>query len=398
MINKISKVISVIVIVLMLASCNKNDDPVTGNYKRGDLITTKEGGSLTKAQVIDRVTELDASGFALYDVTYESITYRTQYMGKAIDSRGLIILPKNVSTVHLLLYCHGTELPSERLNVEKITPSLFDGGTSDFGDVRNMGLSWATAGFAVFIPDYIGFGLTLGKDHPYVYYPEMFVSNIDGLLAVKELLQQKGLPYDNRLFLAGWSQGAGAAVSAHKNIQESYAADFTVVASSGLAGPYNFNRFAESFLERKNEKLDALPIFSWGLYSLNKFSSLQRPTDQLYSYPVYDQFSSILVPSGRPAEVFSEYFLKHWENGSDTAFKNILTTNSFHSGWKPIGKVFLHHGDNDSLVPDYNTTDAFTGLTNAGGDIKKYIYPGGTHTSELGNFISNTLIDFNLLR
>ena len=78
-----------------------------------------------------------------------------------------------------------------------------------------MGLTWASAGYTVFIPDYIGFGLTLGKDHPYLYYPEMFISN-----------------------------------------------DFTVVASSGLAGPYNFKRFAESFLERKNEEIDALPIFS----------------------------------------------------------------------------------------------------------------------------------------
>lgn len=140
--------------------------------------------------------------------------------------------------VYLLMYCHGIELPSVRLNVEKITPSLYDGGVEDFRDVRNMGLTWASAGYAVFIPDYIGFGVTLGKDHPYLYYPEMFISNIDGLLAVKERLQQKGLPYDNSLLLAGWSQGAGAAISAHKYIQENYAADFTVVASSGLAGPY----------------------------------------------------------------------------------------------------------------------------------------------------------------
>ena len=62
------------------------------------------------------------------------------------------------------------------------------------------------------------------------------------------------------------------------------------------------------------------------------------------------------------------------------------------------GKVFLHHGDEDDLVPVYNTEDAYNGLTAAGGDIKKYIYPGGTHISELGNFISNTLTEFNLLK
>lgn len=386
------------IISLVTISCSKDEDIAPGNHSRGDLIEAMEKGSLSKAEIIERVTELDARGFAEYDVTYETVTYCTQYMGKPIDSRGLLILPKGAPKVHLLIYCHGTELPSVRLNVEKITPSLYDGGKSDFSDVRNMGLGWATAGYVIFIPDYIGFGHTLGRDHPYVYFPEMFVSNIDGLLAVKKVLQQKGLDYDNRLFLAGWSQGAGAAVSAHKYIQENYAGEFTVVASSGLAGPYNFNRFAESFLERKNENIDALPIFSWGVYSLNKFSALRRPTDQLYSYPVYDQFSSILVPSKKPAEVFRDYFLKRWADGSDLALKQILAANSFHQGWHPLGKVFLHHGDADSLVPEYNTEDAYNGLTAAGGDIKKYIYPGGTHISELGNFISNTLTEFNLLR
>ncbi len=390
--------LSITALFFSLMSCDKEEDIASGNFSRGDLIEAVENGSICKAEIVQRVTELDASTLAQYDVSYEHITYRTQYMGKPIDSRGLLILPKGVPNVHLIMYCHGTELPSVRLNVEKITPSLYDGGEENFSDVRNMGLTWASAGYAVFIPDYIGFGLTLGKDHPYVYYPEMFISNIDGLLAVKERLQQLTLSYDNRLFLAGWSQGAGAAISAHKYIQETYASDFSVIASSGLAGPYNFKRFAESFLERKNEELDALPIFSWGLYAMNKFSSLKRPTDQLYTYPVYDQFSSILTPSKKPSQVFSEYFLNKWTDGSDVALIQTLETNSFNKGWKPTGRVFLHHGDEDSLVPPYNTEDAFNGFTAAGGDVKKYIYPGGTHINKLGDFIFNTLNDFNSLR
>lgn len=386
------------IICLQMMACKKENNIASGDYQRGDLIETVEKGTLSKAAIIDRVTELDAGSFAQYDVTYQSITYRTEYMGKPVDSRGLLILPVNAPKVYLLMYCHGTELPSVRLNVEKITPSLYDGSATDFRDVRNMGLGWATAGYTIFIPDYIGFGLTLGKDHPYLYYLEMFISDIDGLLAVKQVLQKKGLSYDNRLFLTGWSQGAGAALSAHKYIQESYASEFTVVATSGLAGPYNYKRFAESFLERKNEKIDALPIFSWGLYSLNKFSSLKRPTDQLYTYPVYDQFSSILVPSGKPEEVFSDYFLKRWADGSDTALEHALENNTFSSGWKPVGKVFLHHGDADSLVPLYNTEDAYDSLTAAGGDVKKYIYAGGTHIDQLGNYIANTLSDFNKLK
>ncbi len=384
---------------LPIVSCVNNPESIASDhYNRGDLISHHEKGTLTKLEVIERVTELKANDFAKYDVSYEHITYSTIYMGKVIDSDGLLLLPKGAPQTRLLMYCHGTELPSAYLNVDKITPSMFNGEQDDFRDVRNMGLSWATAGYTVFIPDYIGFGATIAEEHPYVCFQEMFESNIDGLLAVKELLLNKDIGFDNHLFLTGWSQGAGASLSAHKYIQEKYSDQFTVMASSSLSGPYNFVRFAESFLERKNEEITAMPIFSWGLYSLNKFTSLRRPTDQLYAYPVFSQFSSILVPSKKPAKVFNAYFLKKWEDGSDSAFKNVLIANSFHEGWKPVGKVFLHHGDVDDLVPSYNTEDAYNGLRASGGDVKKYIYPGGKHDTDLGNYILNTLTDFNQIQ
>jgi dienelactone hydrolase len=112
-------------------------------------------------------------------------------------------------------------------------------------ETRNIALGWASAGFAVFVPDYIGFGITSDKEHPYLAYDELFKSNVDGLLAVKQFLSQQDITYDNRLFLAGWSQGAGACLSAHKFIQEQYASEFTVTASSSLAGPYNFRHFID---------------------------------------------------------------------------------------------------------------------------------------------------------
>ncbi|MDQ6477553.1 hypothetical protein [Dyadobacter sp. LHD-138] len=134
-----------VLVCLQLLACDVDDTIVSGNYTRGDLIESVEKGTLTKDEIVDRVTELSASAFAQYGVSYEVITYRTEYMGKPIDSRGLLILPQNADKIHLLMYCHGTELPSVRLNVEKITPSLYDGGRVDFRDVRNMGLGWATA-------------------------------------------------------------------------------------------------------------------------------------------------------------------------------------------------------------------------------------------------------------
>ena len=377
-------------------SCQKEEKQAL--VQRGTLLDITHNGTLSSSEIISCLSEFDGNAVAKYGVNLYSITYGTEYLGKPINTKGLLIVPIGIDTVRLIMYCHGTEIPSELLDVKYATPSLYKGEDNTHREVRNMGLGWASAGYTVFIPDYIGYGLTLGKDHPYLFYPEMFVSNFDGLLAVKSFISQENLIYDNRLFLTGWSQGAGAAISAHRYIQEGYSSSFTVAASSGLAGPYNFERTALETLKDKDEHVLILPLISWGIYSMNKFSSIKRPTDQIYSYPVFDQMSSVLLPSNKPSGVFNTVFLTKLLDGTDVVFLYELNKNSFHMGWVPTGKVFLHHGDADRVVPYYNSEDAFNMLTAAGGNITLYTYPDGDHDTDLGNYILKTLNDFNSIR
>jgi len=391
----ITKIIFLFLLTINIG-CSKEDKlplPI-----RGELLELTLNGSLSQPEVITCLTEFDGNAVAKYGVNLYSITYGTKYLGKNIQTKGLLIVPIDVDTVRLIMYCHGTEIPSELLDVKYATPSLYKGEDNTHREVRNMGLGWASAGYMVFIPDYVGYGLTLGKDHPYLYYPEMFISNFDGLIAVKSFISREKLIYDNRLFLTGWSQGAGAAISTHKYIQEGYSADFTVVASSGLAGPYNFERTAIESLKDKNKNVPILPLISWGIYSMNKFSAIKRPADQIYACPVFEQLSSVLLPSNKPSEVFNAVFLSKLLDGTDVVFRYELSKNSFHTGWVPKGKVFLHHGDADRVVPYYNSEDAYQGLTATGGNITFYTYPNGDHDTDLGNYILKTLNDFNAIK
>ncbi|TVP43611.1 MAG: hypothetical protein EA341_17690 [Mongoliibacter sp.] len=380
------------------SSCTKEEETFIPR-DRGTILEILERGSLNREEIISRMNELDGSALAQYDVDFFALTYRTQYMGKAIDTRGLIIVPRGVDIANLLMYTHGTELPSEILGANDISPSNYAGEMDKNRDVRNMGLGWASAGYVVFMPDYIGYGITIGTDHPYMYMEEMFVSNMDGLLAAKEfILNHTDLTYDNRLFLAGWSQGGAASLSTHRFVQEQFPTEFNILGSSHLAGPHNFERFHNDKMSRAGEEVLIMPIFSWAVYSINKFSELRRPTDQLYNYPVFDQMSSILTPSSDPALVFKSHFRTSILNGNDSAYRAVLKRNSNHEGWLPVGKVILHHGDDDQIVPYYNSEDARDGILAAGGEVEFYTYPGGGHTSELGNFIINTTNEFNLLK
>ncbi|WP_222166405.1 alpha/beta hydrolase family protein [Edaphocola aurantiacus] len=386
---------------LLFGACTKNHTP-NDTQARGSLISSTKIGHLTAAEIAAHADKFNAQPMVSHGVTYHSITYRTVYKGQPIDSRGLLLIPDNADTTYLLAYFHGTHLPinlGEFYQSKFESPSNYDGRSTGFLETRNIALIWASAGYTVFLPDYIGFGATSDKEHPYLMYPEMFKCNIDGLLAAKKFIQNQGTVYDNRIFLSGWSQGGGACLSAHKYIQEQYASDFTVTASSGLAGPYNFKGFIDTILSKRNDELNIINIFSWGVYSLNKFSDkLQRPTDQIFSYPVYDQYAAIFPPSKTPSKVLNEYFLKRIMDGTDTKFVQVMEENTYDHGWKPVGKVFLHHGEADNVVYYFNSTDARDGLTAAGGDVTLHSYPGGTHDSELENYVRNTLTDFNALK
>lgn len=363
-----------------------------------ELIEIIERGSLNTEEIIARMNELDGNTFVRYDVEFFALTYSTSYMGRRIESRGLIIVPKGVTEAKLLMYTHGTELPSEILGARDISPSNYSGELETNRDVRNMGLGWASAGYVVFMPDYIGYGITIGTDHPYMYMPEMFISNFDGLLAAKTFINNNtSLNYDNNLFLTGWSQGGAASLATHRYIQEQYPNEFNILGSSHLAGPHHFERFHDDMMSRDGEVL-IMPIFSWAVYSINKFSDLKRPTDQMYNYPVFDQMSAILTPSSINEDVFKGYFRTNVLNGVDQEYRDVLVANSNHSGWTPTGKVILHHGDNDNIVPYYNSVDARDGLTEAGAEVMFYTYPGGGHTTELGNFIVNTITEFDQLK
>ena len=104
------------------------------------------------------------------------------------------------------------------------------------------------------------------------------------------------------------------------------------------------------------------------------------------------------MPSKVPEKVLNNYFLNRINSGADTEMINLIKQNSFLNNWLPIGKIFLHHGDANNIVPYFNSADAYRGLTVAGGDINFYSYPGGTHDSEAGNFASKTINDFKLLK
>lgn len=56
--NSVS-ILTITALLLLAVSCKKDDGIAPGNYNRGNLIEAVEKGTISKAEVIERITELD---------------------------------------------------------------------------------------------------------------------------------------------------------------------------------------------------------------------------------------------------------------------------------------------------------------------------------------------------
>lgn len=388
--------ISFIALILFFtSSCKKSDNFTIGI--RGEIVDSKKKLELSISEIDANVDGYSIDTLTDHGVSIYEITYTSEYLGELKNTRGVLIVPEGKDSLDLIGYFHGTHVPLAVSGVNKNTPSLYEGGPDDFLEMTSVAIPMASNGYAVFVPDYFGYSLTKELEHPFVYYPELFKGNVDGLLAAKEMLNQLGKFDSGNLFLTGWSQGGGAALSAHKMIQEQYSSNFNIVATSGLAGPYDFKGFLYDVFDRRTENIDRLNLYSWALYSVNQFSNIKRPTDQIWSYPVYDQTAAFIPPSNVPNNSFNTYFLSKIVDETDTQMIQELEKNTFSDNWLPVGKVFLHHGDADDVVPYFNSVNTYNNLSLLGADIIFYTYPDGDHFTPLESYLKQTLKDFNEL-
>ena len=377
---------------LVLVGCSEQNSPEpTGT--RGEILQVDTLRFLTVEQVARYATDSIDKGYLHYPIGCYRVTYSSVYEGEPITTTALMLLPEDEQADRqLCVYLHGTNWPIEKIAAEQKMPSNYfnNRSTKSGGEVATCGMPLASSGLAVVMPDYIGFGETADKEHPFIYYPELRNANIDGLRALRNYLKLKG---KQDVWLAGWSQGGGAALSLHYYIQQEYKDEFEVKSSSCLAGPYNYEGLLESVLRDSTGLVPPTALCTWSVYVLNRFAVHRNP-DQIYTFTVTDQTSAMMNFVGGVWDCFRPYFTQGILSGADTEWITASKKNSYHEGWTPTGTVYLHHGTRDAIVPFKNTKDAFEGLTKAGGDIRLYDYAGKDHFELTYRFMNQTLEDW----
>ena len=144
--------------------------------------------------------------------------------GSPLVQSGKLLLPEKGPIKNMLIVSHYTiganyEAPSETFPMEGI---------------------WAAKGYAVVVADYIGFGVTKDRIHPYMHVESTARSVVDMALAVKPYLEHIGRkPESDEVILAGYSQGGATTLAVMDMLQDDYSDVLPIKKVYAGGGPYD---------------------------------------------------------------------------------------------------------------------------------------------------------------
>ena len=158
--------------------------------------------------------------YASFPVSYWS----QNPQGDSLLVSGRIYLPKRRYLNGIVIANHYTmtsdaEVPSNMLSMESI---------------------FAMKGYAVIMPDYVGYGLSRHEVHPYLHWRNAAQTAVDLLNRMPALLDYYGYSYPNDVVVTGYSQGAAVALGVVRMLEEQgNTAPWTVRQLYAGAGPYD---------------------------------------------------------------------------------------------------------------------------------------------------------------
>lgn len=287
------------------------------------------------------------------------------YSGHDIDGKteliqsGKLLLPAEGPVKNLMIVSHFTigadfECPSECFPLEGIL---------------------ASKGYAVAIADYIGFGVTSGRIHPYMHTRSTSQSVVDMALAVKPYLKHIGRePESEEVILLGYSQGGSTTMAVMNLIQRKYNDILPIKKVYVGGGPYDLNATFDFSMETDITGIPcAIPMIVQGVSEGETLHLDMNDFFQPYLLEHYDEWINskkytvgminkmmgansmheIMTDSGRDKTA------PHTARLYKALFKNSVLN------FEPRSPIFMLHSTQDQTVPFINALKAeqyFKGL------------------------------------
>lgn len=363
-------------------SSNPNDFLV--NYTAAQQLNTQSINTLYSLTWGENSTAR-LQDIQLYKIEYSTTTFNQE----PITASGLVLLPTNRNqSLGVVSLQHGTLLNDFQA---PSTANILNSETA-------IGAVLAGHGFAVVMPDYLGYQSSNQISHPYEEQSTLAQSTYDMLQASYELFNEIEVQLNNKLFLAGYSEGGYATMALHRKIESEDRWDVTH--SYPAAGAYNKTAFSRAVLEQDQE-LPYMLSYLWVLYTYNTlYPTLNRPWNTIVqdSYaelmegfnPLQASFDTLAEIPQNPQELFRPEFIQGILSGTDSAFLEVLDQND-NFDWVSEAPITLFHGTADDYVLPLNSQTAYDALSQYNAEVNYIALSQLDHSSAVLPYLQQVL-------
>lgn len=381
-------------VLLFLTSCTRDDNP--SKPENDYLLESSVVTELSKEQISQQLSGLSPliAGFVRNGVKVYRITYKTKNTdGSDITASGALILPVTTQPAAMVSVQHGT------ITSDNQAPSNFAANS----EAATAGALFGALGYIIAYPDYIGYGASKDLPHPYEHRASLASSTLDMLRAAREFLkEQSEVVWDERLFVAGYSEGGYATMCLQKKIEEEAASEFNLKASSCGAGAYDKTAFMKYLVNTPTHGISGFNrSYLWVTLTYNRIYGLNRPASAFFKEPYASQIQQQGENAPIPVSfntIFTDSFIKGINEGTDTGFLNAVADNNVYD-WKPRTPTQLYHGTADRLVFYFNSKNAYDAMIKRGATSVTLIpIQGGDHDTSLSDFLLGTLTFFTTVQ
>lgn len=394
---KISKY-PVIILLSVLVSCSSDDTEGPGSVRNylvsSEFVSTSFGSQTASLAALAGL--VNASSLFVNDFQTYKIEYKTDYLGEEIVASGLISFPSDGRSYPFISMQHGT------IAADAGAPSTNPSDNVVFSAI-------ASAGYITIVPDFIGFGSSVDKVHPYYFEEHIAMPIIDMIRAAKEFLDEKDIPHDNDLFLAGYSEGGYATMVTHKLIESDFSNEFNLIASAPAAGGYDIKDFQEYFFSLETYHQPFYMAFVGLSYETVLGTSL---IPEIFNEPYASQIPDLFDGSNSGSEINAELttnlsdlltanFLNNFETDPKFAeVKNAFIANS-PVNWIPKAPIYMYHGTADITVPFDNSVVTYDKLIAGGASPSLVTFTsleGKTHATGAIPYFDDFLVKFDAMK
>ena len=303
-------------------------------------------------------------------VTFPVAYWSTDPQGDSLLVSGRVYLPKQRYLNGIMIGCHYTitsdiEAPSNMLSME----SLF-----------------AMKGYAVIMPDYVGYGLSRDKVHPYLHWRSAAKTAVDLLNCMPELLEYYGYSYPIDVVVTGYSQGGAVALGVTRMLEELDSMWIVRKLYAG-AGPYDPAGTYLYSMERNEMGIPAaIPLIVMGL---SDAYDLEFELEDFFLEPLLSNYEewvlskeytagdiNYLMGSTVMTELMTEEALDMDSPLADMLYEVLLWNSNV--GYDLRSPAYFLHSIDDEVVPILNTINLQEQMPDESG--KTYDYGNyGTH-------------------